>query len=170
VKQNAYLMPKDDRWVIQTLLSVTVKRLNSEHEDHADVRRALLRFLFALQGLPRFTDGINLSIEIDNYQLTFSDEEVGIHKFTSDGHEVFRLQYFEGSHHCIDGYNILTGAEKEHTLKYHLDQIVSLMTNEAALLVEDYSQGENVDRPAIDPIWEPEQESVFLVTKAGLNE
>ncbi len=163
MKQNAYLMPQSDCWIIEDILLILSSRLSNRHNDSWEVKRVLLRTIFALQRLPHFTEGISISLGFDNYHIEIGSEQFGFSYFTNDGHEMFRLKYFECSYHCILGFDILEGDEKKDALENHLEYIANVMEVTETLTVEDYSEGNEVDIPPVNAIWGKNMNPVFLV-------
>ena len=163
MKQNAYLMPQSDHWFIENILSILASRLHGSHNDSLEVKRGLLRVIFAMQRLPHFTEGISISLEVENYQIEINDEKFSFSYFTDDGHEMLRCKYFECSYQCFIGLDDLDNDEKKNALEIHLEALESCMLEIDILSIEDYSEGAVVDSPPTNPVWDDTFDKVFVV-------
>lgn len=141
-------VPLEDAWIISRLGFILAQRLVNT-QDTTGARRGLMRALFGLQRLPSCTSGLKVSIDIGLVQVELNPDYVGLLSSTDDGHTVFRLQYFIGSHHCIYGYNQLQGDVRRSAIELRLDDFEYSLSTDLQLFVEDYSDGNEVDAPPL---------------------
>jgi hypothetical protein len=146
-------IPGEDAWIIERLGRLLTWRL-VHGQDSSNVRQSLIRFLFGLQRLPMLIPDLRLSLEIGQIYVEINSELFGLESFTNDGHTGFRLQYFEGSNHCLYWNEFLVGADKRNAVETRLQELESDIAEGICLSIEDYSTGEYVDAPSLDDYME----------------
>lgn len=143
------LISPEDACVIGRLSQVLARRL--VHGNDAPTRRqSLMRALFGLQRLPILIPDLNISISAGWCQLQINSEHCGFISYTEDWHTEFRIQYFAGSSHCIEGFETLVGEEKIAAAMRRLDDFDAAMNELDELSIEDYSTPGAADEPPID--------------------
>lgn len=143
------VIPPEDASVIARLSQILVKRL-VHGSDAPARRRTLMRALFGLQRLPILIPDVNISISAGWCKFQIDSEHCGFVSFTDDWHTEFRIQYFAGSSHCIEGFETLEGEEKIAAAKLRLDEFAAAMEEPDQLSVEDHSTPGAADEPPID--------------------
>jgi hypothetical protein len=143
------VIPPEDACVIARLSQVFAKRLVHGSDAPAQ-RQTLMRALFGLQRLPTLIPDLNISISAGRCQFQIDSEHCGFVSYTEDWHTEFRIQYFPGSSHCIEGFETLDGEEKIAAAKLRLDDLAAAMDEADELSVEDYSTPGAADEPPID--------------------
>ncbi len=143
------VIPPEDACVIARLSQVFAKRLVHGHDAPAR-RQTLMRALFGLQRLPILIPDLSISISAGRFQFQIDSEHCGFVSYTEDWHTEFRIQYFSGSSHCIEGVEILEGEEKIAAAKLRLDDFEAAMDAPDELSVEDHSTPGAADEPPID--------------------
>ena len=118
-----YSFPKSDQFFVDRLLTIFTAILRQERPNSRELNPVIERLIQYTKKLPDIEPSESISLEIENCQITCNKEEYGLHCYSWDGHEVFRIQYFaeEKGHHCINGYDVLTGNEKIESLNYYLN-------------------------------------------------
>lgn len=143
------VIPPEDACVIARLCQILARRL--VHGCDAPARRqSLMRALFGLQRLPTLIPDLNISISAGRCQFLIDSQHCGFVSFTEDWHTEFRIQYFAGSAHCIEGFETLEGEEKIAAAKLRLDDFEAAMYGPDELSVEDHSTPGAADEPPID--------------------
>lgn len=143
------VIPPEDACVIARLSRIFARRL--VHGCDAPARRqALMRTLFGLQRLPILIPDLNISISAGRCQFEINAEHCGFVSYTEDWHTEFRIQYFPGSSHCIQGFKMLDGEEKIAAASLRLDDFAAAMDEANELDIEDYSKPGAVDEPPIN--------------------
>ncbi len=143
------VIPPEDACVIARLSRILVKRL-VHGSDAPAVRQTLMRALFGLQRLPILIPDLSISISAGRCQFQIDAEHCGLVSYTEDWHTEFRIQYFSGSSHCIEGFETLEGDEKISAAKLRLDNFEAAMEEPDELSVEDHSTPGAADEPPID--------------------
>lgn len=143
------VVPPEDARVISCLCRILVKRL-IEAADEPLQRQALVRGLFALLRLPLLIPDLNLSISAGRGQLRIDSEHCGFVSYTDDGHTEFRIQYFAGSTHCVEGFSHLHGEDRIAAATLRLDAFGAAMERPNELSIEDHSAPGLADEPPID--------------------
>jgi hypothetical protein len=133
------VVPPEDAPVIARLARILAKRL-VHGTDTVTQRQALMRALFGLQRLPLLLPDLNLSISAGHCQLQIDSQHCGFVSYTEDWHTEFRIQYFAGSTHCINGFEFLEGEEKIAAATWRLDDFEAALDEVDELSVEDYSK------------------------------
>lgn len=108
-----------------------------------------MRALFCLQRLPVLLPDLNLSIAAGHCQLQIDSQHCGFVSYTEDWHTEFRIQYFAGSTHCIDGFEFREGEERIAAAMWRLDDLEASLDKADELSVEDYSKPGAADEPPI---------------------
>ena len=143
------VIPPEDANVIARLSQVFAKRLVHGSDDPAR-RQTLMRALFGLQRLPILIPDLSISISAGRCQFQINSEHCGFLGYMEDWHTEFRIQYFPGSSHCIEGFETLEGEEKIAAVKVRLDDFAAAMDEADEMSVEDYSTPGAADEPPID--------------------
>lgn len=142
-------IPPEDACVIARLSRILARRL-VYGDDAPAQRQALLRVLFGVQRLPILIPDLNISISAGRCHLQIDSDHCGLVSYTEDWHTEFRIQYFAGSSHCIEGFETLDGEAKITAAMLRLDDFDAAMNEIDELTVEDYSTAGAVDEPPID--------------------
>lgn len=143
------VIPPEDACVIARLSRILVKRL-VHGSDAPAVRQTLMRALFGLQRLPILIPDLSISISAGRCQFQIDAEHCGLVSYTEDWHTEFRILYFSGSSHCIEGFETLEGDEKISAAKLRLDNFEAAIGEPDELTVEDHSTPGAADEPPID--------------------
>jgi hypothetical protein len=138
---SKYSFPEDEHFFIDRLRVIFASVLLQERPNSKELNPVVQKFIDCLDEFPEVYS-FSLSVEIGHNQIICSEEEFGLHCYSWDWHEVFRNQYFvgDGGHHCIYGYDVLTGEDKNEVLSDYLAAIesdINDLTEEIAF--EDYS-------------------------------
>lgn len=153
-----FQIPAEDHWFIESL-AIQFQKLIVRPELESNLKTGLLRFLFALQRLPRLADETNISLSIcdaerdqiydaGHYGLAICSDSFDFKHFTAENHTDFRVNYFQGSHHCIDGFAMLEGEAKRVAQLEHVEAL-ELLCTKGQVLLEDYSMGVEIDVPPL---------------------
>ena len=159
MRQDCYFAPRSERWVISFLANSVALRLMSDGLS-TPYRHSLMRLLFGLQRFPRVTPGLNVNIEWADMEtacmLRLTDEYLSIER----GHTC--LQYFVGSHHVIDSFELPKGAERANLLENWLPVFNGICTQDTALSIEDYSVGDEADTPPLNEQWSEHRQRIYF--------
>ena len=143
------LIPPEDSCLVARLSRILARRL-VHGNDEPSRRQSLLRALYGLQRLPILIPDLVLSISAGRCQLQFDAEHISFVSYTHDWHTEFRIQYFTGFSHCIEGFYTLEGDEKIEAAMYRLDDFESAMDEADEMTIEDLSKAGTVDEPPMD--------------------
>lgn len=162
MRQDCYFISRSERWVVASLARSIGRRLLLDTVNLAQ-QRSLMRLLFGLQRFPRITQGLDIHVEWPDVGtaclIRLTEEHLSIER----GHT--RLQYFVGSHHLIDFYQIPVGAERAHLLENWLPLFDGIEDPGTTLSIEDYSIGDEADEPPLNELWSNSIPPIFFDTE-----
>lgn len=143
-----YCIPMDDEWILKSLSSIVIELLCTELSNDFRLRKALVRFLSALQNLPEKPTGLSTNITIGPFQLTMNGECFGLSAFDctpGDAREEFRLVYFDGDHQCFRGSSLVFDSERNQEIGFVLEDLFGAVNNGYTLHVEEYYRGQELN-------------------------
>lgn len=146
-------IPGEDAWIIERIGRLLTGRL-VQGQDSTTVRQSLIRFLFGLQRLPILIPDLCISIAVGRIYVEINSTLLGIESFTDDGHTEFRLQYFDGSNHCLHWNEFLIGEDKRIAIEILLQELETDFNGGLLVAIEDHSTGDFVDIPPLDDYME----------------
>ena len=157
--QDCYLVPRTERWVVESLATWVSQRL-AQSQSSAAQRTTLLRLLFALQSFPRIRSGVSLQVEWEDNEtaciIRIDQTECSVER----GHT--RLQYFQGSSHLIHFYSILSGQDRTRFLEEWLPFFQDICDFGTLLAIDDHSTGLAVDSPPLNEQWTRPMAEVYF--------